>query len=106
MDFEKIISQKFPKHNVEVITRDMFNLDDLVEYITDDIIVSKPLTIMVYRHFIRFIMSHGGKIYYLDSFSDEDLKVIHGGLLKFTWKNDVKINLFKYSNPESEILGL
>jgi hypothetical protein len=47
-----------------------------------------------------------GKIYYLENFSDDDLKLIHAGLLKFTWKRDVKINLFKNSNPDRDVLGI
>lgn len=108
MDYETVISEKFPNCNVEVITPDVFELEMLSEYIADDIVVYKPHTVLVYRHLIRFLMNVGerGKIYYLDGFSDEDLKVIHGGLLKFTWKSDTKINLFKNSNPDRDILGL
>ena len=96
MDYETIISEKFPNCNVEVITPDVFELEDLIEYITDDIVVYKPHSVMVYRHMIRFLMNvgHRGKIYYLDGFSDEDLKLVHAVLLKFTWKRFVKINLF------------
>ena len=63
---------------------------------------------MVYRHMIRFLMNVGkrGKIYYLEGFSDEDLKIIHAGLLKFTWKCDTKINLFKNADPDRDVLGL
>lgn len=108
MDYESVISEKFPNCNVEVITPDVFVLEMLSEYIADDIVVYKPHTVLVYRHLIRFLMNVGerGKIYYLDGFSDEDLKVIHAGLLKFTWKCDTKINLFKNSNPDRDILGL
>lgn len=108
MDYEAIISEKFPDYDVEVITPDVFETEKLVEYITDDIVVYKPYSVMVYRHLIRFLMNghHRGKIYYLDSFSDDDLKIIHAGLLKFTWKKDVKINLFKNSNPDRDVLGL
>lgn len=88
MDYETIISEKFPNCDVEVITPDIFEIDDLVEYITDDIVVYKPFSVMVHRHLIRFMMNVGkrGKIYYLDGFSDDNLKIVHGGLLKFTWK--------------------
>ena len=108
MDYEAIIKEKFPNCNVEVIQTDFLDLKMLVEYITDDIVVYNPHSIMVYRHLIRFLVNVGerGKIYYLEGFSDEDLRCIHAGLLKFTWKSDVKINLFKNSNPDSEILGL
>lgn len=108
MDYEIIICEKFPDCDVEVITPDVFESERLVEYITDDIVVYKPFSVMVYRHMIRFLMNSDkrGKIYYLDGFSDEDLKLIHGGLLKFTWKSDVKINLFKNSNPDRDVLGL
>lgn len=108
MDYEKIISKKFPTCDVEVITPEIFELDKLIEYITDDILVCKPHSIMVYRHMIRFLMSdiNQGKIYYLNNFTDDDLKLIHGGLLKFTWTHDVKINLFKNSNPDRDVLGL
>ena len=108
MDYNKIISDKFPNCDVEIITPDVFDLDRLVEYITDDIVVLKPHSVMVYKHLIRFLMNVGvrGKIYYLNDFSDDDLKLIHAGLLKFTWKNDVKIKLFKNSNPDKDILGL
>ncbi len=108
VDYETIISEKFPKCDVEVLTPDVFELDQLVEYITDDIVVYKPHTIMVYRHMIRFLMNVNvrGKIYYLENFSDDDLKVVHEGLLKFTWRSDVKINLFKNSNPDKDVLGL
>ena len=108
VDYQTIISEKFPNCNVEVITPDVFEIEQLIEYITDDIVVYKPFSIMVYRHMIRFLMNVGekGKIYYLDGFSDDDLKIIHAGLLKFTWKKDVKINLFKNSNPDRDVLGL
>ena len=108
MDYETIISEKFPNCNVEVIKPDFFDIGMLVEYITDDIVVYNPFSVMVYRHMIRFMMNvgHRGKIYYLYGFSDHDLKVIHGGLLKFTWKRDTKINLFKNADPDRDILGL
>ena len=108
VDYETIISEKFPNCDVEVITPDIFEIDDLVEYITDDIVVYKPFSVMVHRHLIRFMMNVGkrGKIYYLDGFSDDGLKIVHGGLLKFTWKSDVKINLFKNADPDRDMLGL
>ena len=108
MDYEAIISEKFPNCDVEVITPEVFDIEMLVEYITDDIVVYKPFSVMVNRHFIRFMMNvgHRGKIYYLDGFSDKDLKIVHAGLLKFTWRSDVKINLFKNANPDKDILGL
>ena len=108
MDYETIIKEKFPACDVEVISQDVFETEKLVEYITDDIVVYKPFSVMVYRHMIRFLMNNDkkGKIYYLDGFSDDDLKIIHAGLLKFTWKSDVKINLFKNSNPDRDVLGL
>ena len=108
MDYEAIICEKFPDCDVEVIEPELFELDELIEYITDDIVVKKPYSVMCYRHMIRFLMNscNRGKIYYLDGFSDEDLKTIHGGLLKFTWKRDVKINLFKNANPDRDVLGL
>ena len=108
MDYESIIREKFPNCDVEIITHDVFALDDLIEYITDDILVYKPHSIIVHRHLIRFLMKDDvrGKIYYLDDFSDEKIKLVHAGLLKFTWKRNVKINLFKYSNPERDVLGL
>ena len=103
-----VISEKFPNCDVEVITPDVFEMGMLVEYITDDIVVYNPFSIMVYRHLIRFMMNVGlrGKIYYLDGFSSEDLEEIYAGLLEFTWKRDVKINLFKNANPDEELLGL
>ena len=108
MDYETIISEKFPTCNVEVIKPDVFEVEQLIEYITDHIVVYKPFSIMVYRHMIRFLMNVGkrGKIYYLEGFSDEDLKIIHAGLLKFTWKCDTKINLFKNADPDRDVLGL
>ena len=108
MDYEAIIKDKFPNCDVEVIGRDVFEIEKLVEYITDDVVVYKPFSVMVYRHLIRFLMNGGkkGKIYYLEGFSDDDLKLIHAGLLKFTWKSDVKINLFKNANPDKDVLGL
>ena len=108
MDYEAIISEKFPNCDVEVIKPDVFEIEQLVEYITDDIVVHKPHSVIVSRHFIRFLVNVGqrGKIYYLDGFSDDDLKIVHAGLLKFTWKSDTKINLFKNADPDKEILGL
>ena len=108
MDYETIIREKFPKCDVEVMTPGIFEIEQLIEYITDDIIVYEPHSIMVYRHMIRFLMNVNvrGKIYYLDGFSDDDLKLIHEGLLKFTWNKDIKINLFKNSNPDKDVLGL
>lgn len=108
MDYETIIKEKFPNYDVEVFKPGFFEIDMLIEYITDDIIVYRPYSIFCYRHLIRFMMNVGkrGKIYYLQDFSDEDLKLVHAGLLKFTWKSDVKINLFKNSNPDKDVLGL
>ena len=108
VDYESIICEKFPTCDVEIITPDIFAIEYLIEYITDDILVYKPHSVIVYRHLIRFLMKDDvrGKIYYLDDFSDENIKLIHAGLLKFTWKRDVKINLFKHSNPERDVLGL
>ena len=108
MYYEVIIREKFQNCDVEVIEPDFFEIERLVEYITDDIVVYKPFSVMVNRHFIRFMMNvgHRGKIYYLDGFSDDDLKIIHGGLLKFTWKSDTKINLFKNADPDRDILGI
>ena len=108
MDYERVIREKFPKCDVEVIGSDVFGIEQLVEYITDDIIVYNPHSILVYRHMIRFLMNIGqrGKIYYLQDFSDDDLELIHEGLLKFTWNRDTKINLFKNSNPDRDVLGI
>lgn len=108
MDYESVIREKFPTCDVEVITPDVFEMEDLIEYITDDILVYKPHSVIVYRHLIRFLMNVGlrGKIYYLDGFEDDKIKLVHAGLLKFTWKQDVKINLFKHSNPDRDVLGL
>lgn len=108
MDYETLISEKFPNCDVEVIKPDFFEIEQLLEYITDDIVVYSPFSILVSRHFIRFMMNVGlrGKIYYLEGFSDDDLKIIHAGLLKFTWKSDTKINLFKNADPDRDILGL
>ncbi len=108
MDYEAIIREKFPNCDVEVIGMGVFETEQLVEYITDDIVVFEPHLVVVSRHFIRFLVNvgHRGKIYYLDRFSDDDLKIIHAGLLKFTWKSDTKINLFKNADPDKDILGL
>ena len=108
MDYEAIISEKFPNCDVEVIKPDVFEIEQLVEYITDDIVVFNPHSVVISRHFIRFLVNvgHRGKIYYLEGFSDDDLKIVHAGLLKFTWKSDTKINLFKNANPDKDILGL
>lgn len=108
MDYEALISGKFPNCNVEVIEPNFLEIDQLIEYITDDIIVYNPHSIQVFRHMFRFLMNVGerGKIYYLKDFSDDDLEVIHAGLLKFTWGSDTKINLFKHADPDREVLGL
>ena len=108
MDYEAIICEKFPNCNVEIIRPDFLEIEMLIEYITDDIIVYNPHSILVYRHMIRFLMNIGqrGKIYYLQDFSDDDLELIHEGLLKFTWNRDTKINLFKNSNPDRDVLGI
>ncbi len=108
VDYETVISEKFPNCNVEVIKPDFFELEMLAEYIADDIVVYNPHSVMVYRHLIRFLVNVGekGKIYYLDGFSDEDLKVIHASLLKSTWGRDTKINLFKNADPDRDVLGL
>lgn len=47
MDYEAIIKEKFPNCDVEVITPDVFEIEKLVEYITDDIVVYKPFSVMV-----------------------------------------------------------
>ena len=54
MDYENIIREKFPKCDVEVITPGIFEIDQLIEYFTDDIIVYQPHSIMVYRNMLRF----------------------------------------------------
>ena len=108
MDYEALISKKFPTCNVEVIRPDFLELERLIEYITDDIVVYNPHSILVHRHLIRFLVNVGerGKIYYLDGFSHEDLKSIHAGLLKFAWGRDMKINLFENADPDRDLLGL
>jgi len=42
MDYETVIREKFPNCDVEVIAPDFFELNKLIEYITDDIIIIKP----------------------------------------------------------------
>ena len=42
MDYETVISEKFPNCNVEVIKPDFFELEMLAEYIGDDIVVYNP----------------------------------------------------------------
>lgn len=79
MDYETLIQEKFPTCAVEILTPNIFELEKLIEYITDDIIVLKPHSVIVHRHLIRFLSDDGGKIYYLDGFSDEQLDAIHGG---------------------------
>ena len=108
MDYEAIISEKFPNCNVEVIEPDFFELKQLIEYITDDIIVYKPHSIIVYHHMLRFLMNIGeiGKIYYLKDFSEDDLNQIHEELLKFTYGTETKINLYKNADPDMELLDL
>ncbi len=39
MDYETIICEKFPECDVEVISSGIFELEKLIEYITDDITV-------------------------------------------------------------------
>ena len=108
VDYGAIISEKFPNCNVEVIEPDLFEVEELIEYISDDIVVYRPHSVMVYRHMIRFLVNVGerGKIYYLDGFSEDDLKLIHAGLLEFTWKRDTKINLFKNADPDRDVLNM
>ena len=78
--------------DVEVISSGIFELEKLLEYITDDITVRKPDSVIVYRHLIKFlrISSARGKIYYLNGFDDDMLKEVHAGILKFTWENELK----------------
>ena len=108
MDYEGIIRERFPNCDVEVISPDVFGREQLIEYITDDIVVFHPHSILVYRHLIRFLVNVGerGKVYYLEGFSDDDVQAVHEGLLKFTWMKDVKINLFKNADPDRDVLGL
>ena len=54
MDYERVIREKFPNCDVEVIGSDVFGTEELVEYITDDIVVHNPHSIMVYGHLIRW----------------------------------------------------
>lgn len=107
-EIEKVLFDKFPTSDVEIIRSGDFEIEKLIEYITDDIVVVKPKILMVYRHLIRFVVKpHSrGKIYYLADFNDDDLKLIHAGLLKYTWKSDTKIQLFKNANPEKDVLGI
>ena len=108
VDYEILISEKFPNCNVEVIGPDFFELNMLIEYITDDIVVYKPHSITVYHHMIRFLMNVGetGKIYYLEGFDEDNLTVIHEALLKFTYGKGIKINLFKNADPDKDVLNL
>lgn len=108
MDYESIILEKFPNCNVEVIQPGFLDIEMLKEYITDDIIIYKPHNILVYKNLIRFMVNIGekGKIYYLEGFSDDDLKVIHTGILKFAYGRDTPVNLFKNADPDREILDL
>ena len=108
VDYEILISEKFPNCNVEVIGPDFFELNMLIEYITDDIVVYKPHSITVYHHMIRFLMNVGetGKIYYLEGFDADNLTVIHEALLKFTYGKGIKINLFKNADPDKDVLNL
>lgn len=108
MDYEAIIKEKFPSCSCEVINQGDFEIKKLIEYINDDILVRKPHLIHCFSNFIRFFVNSDDedKIYYLVGLSSEELKLLHGGLLKFTWKSDTKINLIKDANPEKEILGL
>lgn len=108
VDYESIILEKFPNCNVEVIQPGFLDIEMLKEYITDDIIIYKPHNILVYKNLIRFMVNIGekGKIYYLEGFSDDDLKVIHTGILKFAYGRDTTVNLFKNADPDREILDL
>ena len=108
MDYESIILEKFPNCNVEVIQPGFLDIEMLKEYITDDIIIYKPHNILVYKNLIRFMVNIGekGKIYYLEGFSDDDLKVIHTGILKFAYGRDTPVTLFKNADPDREILDL
>ena len=107
VDYEKIIKEKFPNCDVEVLTVDIFELDKLLEYITDDIVIYNPESISVHRHLMKFVVNDDKcKIYYLKDFSDDNLKVIYGVLLDFAWNLDVKINLHKNANPDKDILNL
>ena len=108
VDYEAAIHEKFPKYDVEVLQPDVFEPEQLVEYITDDITVYGPHSIIIYRHLIRFLMNVNvrGKMYYLEDFSDDELYEIYAGIRKFTWKNDVKINIFPDADPDRDVLGI
>lgn len=108
MDYETIIQEKFPKNNVEVIQPDIFELDELAEYIADDVTVYNPHLIIIYRHLIRFLVNVNcrGKMYYLEGFSDGDLSELYAMIQKLTFKNDVKINIFPDADPDVEVLGI
>ena len=82
VDYEKIIKEKFPNCDVEVLTEDIFELDKLLEYITDDIVIYNPESISVHRHLMKFVVNDDKcKIYYLKDFSDDNLKVIYLSLI-------------------------
>ena len=108
MDYETVISEKFPKCNVEVLERDVFEPQQLAEYITDDITVYDPHMIIIYRHLIRFFVNVGcrGKIYYLENFTDDDLSEIYEKIGKLTRKMDVKITVLPESDPDRELLDV
>lgn len=108
VDYESVIRERFPKNNVEVIQPDVFPIDDLIEYITDDIVVYNPHLIIVYRNLIRFLVNinQQGKMYYLEGFEDDDLEKIYAGIRKFTWRTNINIKILPDADPDKEILQI
>lgn len=108
MDYETIICEKFPNINVEVIQPDVFQIEELIEYITDDIVVYNPHLIIIYRHLIRFFVNvnQTGKMYYLEGFDDDDLQRIYEGFRKFIFRKNVKLKILSDADPDKTILGI
>lgn len=98
----QVLADKYPDCEIEILNASDWQLDKLIEYILDDIFVVKPYSVRCFQNMFRFMIRADNvpdKIYYINDISDEDLKLIHAGLLKFAWKTNFNINVFKNVDP-------
>lgn len=102
VEVNRILSEKYPNCEIEVLNINDWDLNKLIEFITDDIIIKRPYVVRCLKNMFRFMIKAEqvpDKIYYVNDVSDEDLKLIHAEFLKFAWKTNFKINIFDDVDP-------
>lgn len=105
----QILQEKYPKCDIEVLNINDWELEKLIEFITDDIIIKRPYVVRCFKNMFRFMIKAKqipDKIYYINDISDEDLALMHAGFLKFAWQTNFTINVFKDVDPIRDILKI